>query len=206
MAQATMRTICHEAYRASVELARQKGSFPMFDRERYLAAPFVAGLPHDIRDGIARFGIRNSHLTAIAPTGSLSLLAGGVSNGLEPLLAKQVERQVLQPDGSCRQFTTTPASIRMWQEEHRGLPPAFVPAADMAPLDHLAMQAALQPFVDNAISKTLTVPADRPFDEFSGLFVEAHALGLKGCTVFRPGGVRGCTERPSRQVDDHALR
>lgn len=206
VAQVTMRAICHEAYRASVELARQKGSFPMFDRERYLAAPFVAGLPHDIRDGIARFGIRNSHLTAIAPTGSLSLLAGGVSSGLEPLLAKQVERQVLQPDGSCRHFTTTPASIRLWQEHHSGLPPALVPAADIAPLDHLAMQAALQPFVDNAISKTLTVPADLPFDEFSGLFVEAHALGLKGCTVFRPDGVRGCTERPSGQVDDQALR
>jgi ribonucleoside-diphosphate reductase alpha chain len=197
VAQAAMRTICHEAYRASVELARERGGFPMFDRERYVAAPFVAGLPDDIRDGIARFGIRNSHLTAIAPTGSISLLAGGVSSGLEPLLAERVERKVLQGDGSWRYFATTPTSVRLWQRNHPGLPPAFVPVADMAPLDHLALQAALQPFVDNAISKTLTVSIDISFDDFSGLFVEAHALGLKGCTVFRPGGVRGCTERPA---------
>ena len=194
-----MRTICHEAYRASVGLAEEKGAFPLFERDAFLAAPFIAGLPGDIREGLAMHGIRNSHLTAIAPTGSISLLAGQVSSGLEPLLGSVVERKVLQADGSLRSFSTTAASVRLWQEQegHAGLPPAFVATEDIAPRDQLAMQAALQPYVDNAISKTLTVPADYPFADFAGLFEQAHALGLKGCTAFRPGGVRGCQEAPA---------
>ena len=192
-----MRTICHEAYRASIGLAREKACFPLFDRDAYLAAPFIAALPEDIRDGIAAHGIRNSHLTAIAPTGSISLLAGQVSSGMEPLLDAVVERKVLQADGSWRNYTATAASVRLWQERHTGLPPAFVATADIAPRDQLAMQAALQAYVDNAISKTLTLPADYPFEDFAGLFEQAHALGLKGCTAFRPGGIRGCAETPA---------
>ncbi len=197
LAGVAMRTICHEAYRASIALAEERGSFPLFDRERYLAAPFVAGLPADIRDGIARHGIRNSHLTAIAPTGTISLLAGEVSSGLEPLLGPQVARRILQADGSWRSFTTPTASVRLWRQQHAGLPPAFMSASDIAPGDQLAMQAALQPYVDNAISKTLNIPADFPFEKFSNLFLQAHTLGLKGCTVFRPGGVRGCMAKPA---------
>jgi len=196
-ARQAMQVICDEAYRASIALAGERGCFPLLDRERYLAAPFVAALPGDIREGIARHGIRNSHLTAIAPTGTISLLAGQVSSGLEPLLGPQVERKILQTDDSWQNFTTPAASVRLWREQHEGLPPAFVSADDIAPGDQLAMQAALQPFVDNAISKTLTIPAEYPFEDFSGLFEQAHALGLKGCTVFRPGGLRGCMAKPA---------
>jgi ribonucleoside-diphosphate reductase alpha chain len=198
-AQGVMRSICHEAYRASVELAHERGTFPLFDRERYLAAPFIAALPGDIRDGIARHGIRNSHLTAIAPTGSISLVAGGVSSGLEPLMAPEVERKILQDDGSWREFTSTSASVRLWRSEHAGLPPAFVTLDEIAPKDQLAMQAGLQPHVDNAISKTLTIPEDFPFEDFAALYQQANALGLKGCTAFRPGGVRACLVKPAGQ-------
>jgi len=198
-AQRAMRLICHEAYRASIELAHEKGTFPLFDRERYLAAPFILALPDDIRDGIARHGIRNSHLTAIAPTGSISLVAGGISSGLEPLLASEVERKILQDDGSWREFTSTSASVRLWQSEHAGLPPAFVSLGEIAPKDQLAMQAVLQPHVDNAISKTLTVPEDFPYEAFDELYRQANALGLKGCTAFRPGGVRACLAKPAGQ-------
>ena len=196
-AKSAMRAICHAAYRASIALAREKGSFLLLDRERYLAAPFVAALPADIRNGIARDGIRNSHLTAIAPTGTISLLAGEVSSGLEPLLAPQVERKVRQEDGTWQSFAGIAASVRLWRQRNTGLPPAFVSVDEIAPADQLAMQAVLQPYVDNAISKTLTIPTDFPFEQFSGLFEQAYTLGLKGCTAFRPGGVRGCMVEPA---------
>ncbi len=196
-ARHAMQVICHEGYRASVALAREKGAFPRFDRDGYLAAPFVAALPGDIRDAIARHGVRNSHLTAIAPTGTISLLAGEVSSGLEPLVAPETERSILQEDGSLRRFVGTAAAVRLWRQDRTGLPPALVCADEIAPSDQLGMQAALQPFVGNAISKTLTIPARFSFEDFSGLFGQAHSLGLKGCTAFRPGGVRGCTARPA---------
>jgi ribonucleoside-diphosphate reductase alpha chain len=197
VAAQVMKMICHEAYRASTALAEEKGAFPSFDGNRYLAAPFVEALPADIRDGIGRHGIRNSHLTAIAPTGTISLLAGHVSSGLEPLLASTVKRKIVQADGSTRSFMLTAHSVQIWQrQEGVGLPPAFVSIQDISPLDQLAMQAALQPYVDNAISKTLTIPADYPFEVFVGLYEQANALGLKGCTVFRPGGARGCIAKP----------
>jgi ribonucleoside-diphosphate reductase alpha chain len=192
-----MQVICHEAYRTSAALAQDKGCFPLFDRKRYLAAPFVAALPEDIRDTIARHGIRNSHLIALAPTGSIGLLAGPISSGIEPLLAAVVERDVRCADRSIRRFTVSAASVRLWQRSRTGLPPAFVSASEIAPLDQLAMQAALQPHVDNAISKTLTLPAEYGFEDFARLYDRADALGLKGYTAFRPGGVRGCIARPA---------
>ncbi len=97
----TMRTICHAAYRESIAIAQEKGCFPDFDRERYLEAPFIRGLPADIRDGIARHGIRNSHLLAIAPTGTTSLLAGNVSSGIEPVFASDYRRTVLEATARC---------------------------------------------------------------------------------------------------------
>ena len=187
-AAAAMRTICHAAYAQSVELAREKGPFPRFARDAYLAAPFVSALPAAIRDGIARHGIRNSHLTAIAPTGSISLAAGGLSGGIEPAQSSIVCRMIRQPDGSSRDFTTINHTVQCWQALGRSaLPPAFVAAAQVAPRAHLAMQAALQAHVDNAISKTVTVPADYPFAAFRSVFDEAFDLGLKGCTVYRLG-------------------
>jgi ribonucleoside-diphosphate reductase alpha chain len=184
--------ICHGAYRASIELAREKGAFPYLDRERYLEGPFVAALPDDIRDGIARHGIRNSHLLAIAPTGTISLLAGNVSSGIEPVYDAEMTRRVLDQDGRACSLEVVDLAVRLWREGgRRGLPPAFVRANDLSPLAHLSMQAALQPFVDNAISKTINVPEAFPFEDFRRVYDLAFDLGLKGCTTFRPNPVTG---------------
>jgi len=189
-----MRLICHTAYRASIALAREKTSFPFFERDRYLAAPFVRALPDDIRDGIARYGIRNSHLIAIAPTGTISLLAGNVSSGLEPIFAASYRRRILGVDGAPIDVELTDWALDLWRRSARdadGTPAAFVTAADLPVRAHLDMQAALQPFVDNSISKTINVAADCPFDDFARIYDMAYDLGLKGCTTFRPNPVTG---------------
>ncbi len=187
-----MRTVCHAAYRASVALARERGPFPFLEREPYLAAPFVHALPGDVRDGIARHGIRNSHLTAIAPAGTISLLAGGVSSGVEPVFAASYRRQVLDEHGEARAFQVQDPAVRAWRARgESGLPPHFVDINGVAPGEQLATQAALQAHVDSAISKTVTVPAAFEFESFRSVYERAHALGLKGCTVYRPSAVRG---------------
>ncbi len=191
-AASAMRTLCHAAYRASVELAREKGPFPRFRREAYLASPFIKALPASIRDAIARQGIRNSHLTAIAPTGTISLAAGGISGGMEPVLAATVRRSILQSDQLKRDFDITDHAIERWKQAgHTGLPPAFIRVADIPPEDQLAMQSALQPFVDGAISKTVTIPRGYSFAAFQAVYESAYDKGLKGCTAFRPTGARG---------------
>jgi ribonucleoside-diphosphate reductase alpha chain len=189
-----MRTICHAAYRASIALADEKGRFPAFEPERYSGGAFIATLPEDIRDGIARHGIRNSHLVAIAPTGTISLLANNVSSGLEPAFAASFERSVLNEDGSTTRYELVDFAVNLWRRANRGsddLPPAFVCAADVPPSDHVAMQAALQPYVDNSISKTINVPEDFPFESFKGIYDLAYDRGLKGCTTYRPNPIRG---------------
>lgn len=194
LAAGAMRTICHTAYRTSIELAREKGGFPYLDRERYLAGTFIRTLPDDIREGIARHGIRNSHLTAIAPTGTISLLAGNVSSGIEPVFDFRHTRRLLDTDGSYRVFDVEDRAHALWRRlggEAGSLPPAFINAFDLAPPQHLAMQAALQPFVDSAISKTINVPRDYPFEDFQALYGQAFDAGLKGCTTFRPNPVTG---------------
>ena len=183
-----MKKICHTAYRASAALAAGKGCFPAFRAEPYLAAPFISALPADIRDAIARHGIRNSHLLAIAPTGSISLLAGDVSSGVEPIFAARLHRSVLDGFGTPRRIEVTDYAYRRWRElpgAIPSLPPAWITAAELPAGTHLAMLAALQPYVDNAISKTINLPKDSSFEDFSGIFARAYELGLKGCTVYR---------------------
>ena len=194
LAARIMRTICYTAYRTSIALAREKGAFPFFERERYLESPFIQALPEDIRQGIATYGIRNSHLLSIAPTGTISLLANNVSSGIEPVFAYRYTRYILGPDGARRAYTLTDYALRLWQRlhgDHEMLPEAFVDAQHLDPYDHLKMQAALQPYVDGAISKTVNVPADTPFQAFRQLYAWAYEHGLKGCTTYRPSPVRG---------------
>ena len=187
-----MRRVRDAAYRTSIDLAREKGAFPRFDAATLLASGFAQRLPADIRDAIAAHGIRNSHLLAIAPAGTISLLANNVSSGIEPVFAAEAERRVLGADGRYTTHRVDDYACRLWQRQgHAGLPPAFVEARQLDPRAHLLMQAALQPCVDNAISKTINVDADLPFAQFQDLYREAHALGLKGCTVFRPNPVTG---------------
>jgi ribonucleoside-diphosphate reductase alpha chain len=200
LAGETMRRVCHAAYRASIELAREKGPFPYFDRDAYLASGFVQSLPSDIREGIAEHGIRNSHLTAIAPTGTISLLADNVSSGLEPAMDFEYHRRVLDVDGNYRDFRLQNYALRRWREEHgdRKPPEEFVGVEDLSPREHLRMQAALQPHVDSAISKTINVPEDFPFEAFESLYIDAWKLGLKGCTTFRPNPVTGAVLTAAR--------
>ena len=189
-----MRLICYSAYRASVELAQEKGSFPYFERDKYLQGPFIRSLPDDIQDGIAEHGIRNSHLLAIAPTGTISLLAGNVSSGLEPIFAASYERKVLTEDGSPKEFLLTDRALELWRAATgaaAGTPNGFVTTAELPVTAHLAMQAALQPFVDNSISKTINVPQSCPFDKFKHIYDLAYEKGLKGCTAFRPNPLTG---------------
>ena len=194
LARGVMSLICHTAYRASVMLAGEKGSFPCLERNKYLAGPFIRRLPEDIRGGIATTGIRNSHLIAIAPTGTISLLAGNVSSGLEPIFAASYARKILNENGDPEELFLTDYATQLWREvtgNAKGVPPGFVTVNELQVRAHLDMQAALQPFVDNSISKTINVPEDYPFSEFRQIYDLAYENGLKGCTTFRPNPVTG---------------
>ncbi|MEJ2566658.1 MAG: ribonucleoside-diphosphate reductase, adenosylcobalamin-dependent, partial [Gammaproteobacteria bacterium] len=195
LARTVMRAVCHSAYRASVAIAEEKGAFPFFDKDKYLDGVFVRSLPADIRDAIARCGIRNSHLTAIAPTGTISLLANNVSSGLEPVFDSEFSRNVLEFDGSYAEYRVVDYAVALWRggngAKTASLPPAFIDARHLAPVVHLDMQAAIQPYVDQAISKTINVPADYDFAAFRELYRFAFDKGLKGCTTFRPNPVTG---------------
>jgi ribonucleoside-diphosphate reductase alpha chain len=200
LAVAVMRTIGQAAYRASIALAAEKGAFPFFESGPYLASPFVQRLPSEIRAGIARSGIRNSHLTAIAPAGTISLIAGNLSSGIEPVFARTMLRRIRGPDGdSDERLPIEDRAVHLWKTRFgdRPGPPAFVSARDLAPADHLAMQAVLQPLCDSAIAKTINVPVDIVFSDFSNLYHRAYELGLKGCTLFRPNRVSGAVLTPA---------
>ncbi|MGD8914451.1 MAG: adenosylcobalamin-dependent ribonucleoside-diphosphate reductase, partial [Candidatus Thiodiazotropha sp.] len=188
-----MARICHTAYRTSIELAKEKGAFPYFKRDEYLQSPFIRALPDDIQQGIAMHGIRNSHLTAIAPTGTISLLANNVSSGIEPVFAFNYQRRIRQKNGQYEIYDLTDYAGWLWEYSHPGkaTPDCFIDHMDLSPQDHLQMQAALQPYVDSAISKTINIPSDYPYEAFKTLYRQAHRLGLKGCTTFRPNPVSG---------------
>jgi ribonucleoside-diphosphate reductase alpha chain len=189
-----MQRVCETAYHTSIELAREKGAFARLDKNKHLQGKFIGHLPADIRAGIARHGIRNSHLTAIAPTGTISLLANNVSSGLEPVYRFEYRRRVREADGSLSEHAVSDYAYRLYRTLRGAdapLTPAFVTAGEVSPFMHLDMQAALQPWVDNAISKTINVPPDYSFAQFRSLYDYAYAKGLKGCTTFRPNPVTG---------------
>lgn len=189
-----MRLLCDTAYRASVWLAEEKGSFPYIDRDKYLEGAFIRSLPEDIRQDIGRKGIRNSHLIAIAPTGTISLLAGNVSSGLEPIFAAFYERKILDETGNPEELRLTDYAVQLWREmtgNSGGLPPGFLAVNDLPVRAHLEMLAAIQPFVDNSISKTINVPPNYAYSEFRQIYDLAYEKGLKGCTTYRPNPVTG---------------
>jgi len=182
------------SYLASADIAAEKGSFPMYDRARYLAGETVKGLSEEVRSAIARYGIRNALLNSIAPTGTISLLADNVSSGIEPVFAFSHVRHVLQPDGTRREESVDDHAFRLWRKlKGTAEPPAdvFVDAQTLSPNDHLAMQAAAQEFVDSSISKTINLPKDISFEAFKHVYEEAYAQGCKGCTTYRPNEVTG---------------
>ena len=186
--------LSHAAYRTSVQLAEEKGAFPLFDRDAYLASPTIQELPQDIRDGIAAHGIRNALVTSIAPTGTISLFADNVSSGIEPVFSFSYTRHVLQPDGARKASEVSDYAYRVFREmkgAEADLPPYFVDAQSLSPEAHVAMQAAVQKHVDSAISKTINIPADFPFERFKDVYRAAYGSGCKGCTTYRPSPVRG---------------
>jgi len=185
-----------EAYAASLGLAQEKGAFPLFDAERYLAAPrFASRLPEPLKDGIRDHGIRNSHLLSIAPTGTISLaFADNASNGVEPPYAWTYQRKKRMADGSMKTYDVEDHAWRLFRHaggDTQQLPPAFVTAMDISALDHMRMVAAVAPYVDSAISKTVNVPEDYPYEQFKDLYLEAWKSGLKGITTYRPNKVLG---------------
>jgi ribonucleoside-diphosphate reductase alpha chain len=189
-----MQTLCYTAYSASIELAKQRGPFPYLEREPYLQGNFIKTLPDDIKAGIAQYGIRNSHLIAIAPTGTISLLANNVSSGIEPIFNLGYDRTVLNEDGSSSLYALTDYAYQLWQAIHgetEHAPDVFVTAHQLAPEKHIEMQAFIQDYVDNAVSKTINIPQDYSYKEYESLYKLAYDKGLKGCTTFRPNPVTG---------------
>jgi ribonucleoside-diphosphate reductase alpha chain len=185
------------SYMASVGLAKEKGSFPLFDAEQYLAGKFVQRLPQDIRDAIAKHGMRNSHVLSIAPTGTITLaFADNCSNGIEPPFSWTYTRKKRMADGGFKDYQVEDHAWRLYR--HMGndvatenLPSQFVTALDLSAKAHEAMLEAVQPFIDTSISKTVNIPAEYPYEEFQNLYMDAWKGGLKGLATYRPNKVLG---------------
>jgi len=196
------------AYGASIALAAEKGAFPLFNAEAYLAGETPRALDEDLRAGIARNGIRNALLTSVAPTGTISLLADNVSSGLEPVFSYTYTRNVMMPDGSQRSEEVSDYAYRLYRRlrgEDAPLADAFVDVETLTPTDHLKVQAAVQRYIDSSISKTINCPEDISFDDFKDIYLEAYALGCKGCTTYRPNPVTGAVlERPAKDGEKAA--
>ena len=191
--EAWMHQIARAAYLASVDLAKEKGAFPLFDAEGYLASGAMEQMDADVRDAIAKHGIRNALLTSIAPTGTISLYAGNVSSGIEPVFAYAYTRKVLQKDGTRTEEEVIDYAVQMWRDKmgDAELPDYFVNAQTLEPLEHVRMQAAAQKWIDSSISKTINCPEDISFEAFKDVYMAAWDQGCKGCTTYRPNAVTG---------------
>lgn len=215
-----METIRDQAYETSIELARDKGtSFPAFDRKAYLSAPFIRTLPDRLREGIYHYGIRNSLLLTIAPTGTVSITqADNASGGVEPVFAARYERKVLQPDGGYKTSIIEDLGFRVYANVLFGgdfdaalaapLPDYMVTTKDLTPEDHLQVQATAQKFVDNSISKTINCPTEISFEDFASVYDRAYDLGCKSCTTYRPDPTsgRGAVLTEITTVDHHDIQ
>ena len=201
--EAWLHAIARAAYLASVDLAKEKGAFPLFDAEPYLESGTMQLMDEDVRDAIRRDGIRNALLTSIAPTGTISLYAGNVSSGIEPVFAYSYRRKVLQKDGSRTEEEVVDYAVQMWRDKFGdvALPDYFVNAQTLAPADHVKMQAAAQKWVDSSISKTINCPEDIDFETFKDVYLQAYTLGCKGCTTYRPNAVTGSVLSVSETSD-----
>jgi ribonucleoside-diphosphate reductase alpha chain len=189
-----MAALRRAAYLASVELAREKGAFPLFDREQYLKGETIQELDADVKAAIAEHGIRNALVTSVAPTGTISLLADNVSSGLEPVFSFTHTRQVLQPDGTRQPEEISDYAYRLFRRlkgEDAALTPAFVDAQTLEPSAHVVMQATVQKFIDSSVSKTINLSEDISFEAFVNVYAQAYDLGCKGCTTYRPNPVTG---------------
>ncbi|MDJ0823349.1 MAG: adenosylcobalamin-dependent ribonucleoside-diphosphate reductase [Paracoccaceae bacterium] len=203
-----LQQIARASYLASVELAKEKGAFPLFDAEQFLASGTMMQMDDDVRDAIRTHGIRNALLTSIAPTGTISLYAGNVSSGIEPVFAYSYTRKVLQKDGTRTEEEVVDYAVQMWRDTFGDteLPEHFVNAQTLAPLDHVRMQAAAQKWVDSSISKTINCPEDISFADFKDVYLEAYETGCKGCTTYRPNDVTGSVLRVTDESGQKEVR
>ena len=199
-----LHAIARAAYLASVELAKEKGAFPLFDAEAYLSSGNMQNMDEDVREAIRTHGIRNALLTSIAPTGTISLYAGNVSSGIEPVFAYAYTRKVLQKDGSRTEEEVVDYAVQMYREKFGAdakLPEYFVNAQTLSPAAHVKMQAAAQKWIDSSISKTINCPEDISFDDFKDVYMQAWDQGCKGCTTYRPNDVTGSVLSVSESAD-----
>ncbi len=210
-AAAVARTMRDAAYAASVALAQERGAFSLFNADGFLRpGGFAARLPLPLQQAIRTHGLRNSHLLAIAPAGSVSLaFADNVSSGIEPAYARHYLRHRRHRD-SCglAAYDVEDHAWRLFQRLHGAatpLPPAFVHALALSPQAHLQMVAAVAPFIDGAISKTVNAPPGASVETFDSLYRQAWKLGLKGVTAFRPNRVLGSVlQAPASFSSPHA--
>ena len=214
MAARIAESMRDHAYRASVELARERGPFPLFDAEKYLSgASFATRLPSSVKEQIRKHGLRNSHLLSIAPTGTISLaFADNASNGIEPPFSWTYTRKKRMADGSLKEFPVEDHAWRRYKAAGGNvdaLPPYFVTALEISARAHEEMVAAVAPFVDTSISKTVNVPEDYPYGEFQDLYFLAWKSGLKGLATYRPNKILGSVlsvEKPQDFVQDDVNR
>ncbi|MEO1206699.1 MAG: adenosylcobalamin-dependent ribonucleoside-diphosphate reductase [Pseudomonadota bacterium] len=222
-AQAWMSFIQAEAYAASAALAAEKGPFPLYQADAMLASPNVSRLPKRVRAAIETHGLRNGCLTSIAPTGTISLLAGNASSGIEPVFDLAYGRQVLNPHGSSDDIEIEDYAYAIWRQSVGGrspssaprpndrggmvenLPDSFVTASQLSPEAHLKMQHAVQPYVDSSISKTINCPETATFEDVKDIYRTAFSYGLKGCTTFRPSPLRGSVLSTRSELDEPAI-
>lgn len=199
-----MRIIAIAAYEESILLAAKFGPCPVTEtfeqRTDFCTSGFMQGMPSNIRDDIMTYGIRNALLLSIAPTGTISLYAGNVSSGIEPIFAESYVRKVLQKDGTKTEELVEDYAVKFHRQycENLGLESTdtrftqnLVTAQTLTPHDHLVMQAAAQRWIDSSISKTINCPEDISYDDFVDIYMQAYKLGLKGCTTYRPNDVTG---------------
>ena len=194
-ARSIQKFVTIACYRASIDLAKEKGSFPMLDRELFIRSKFMERMPSSIREDILTHGIRNSHLTSIAPTGSISLAADNVSSGIEPPFALEYDRKILMEDGSSRVEKVTDYG-------YRELGVRGVVSDELSPKEHVSVLTAFQEYIDSACSKTCNIGAEVSFTDFKGVYMQAWEEGAKGCTTFRATGKRmGILNAPSPAED-----
>lgn len=214
-----MWVIRNACYRESIEIAKEKGPFLAFDRDKYVAGEFIKTMPADIKQGIAEHGIRNSHLNTIAPTGTISIAsADNASSGIEPVFEAAYMRKVLQPDNSFKSYRAEDFGFRVFANkfyngnfdlmlENVKQVSFMQTTSDLKPEDHVKMQAEVQKYIDSSISKTINCPSSMEFKDFADIYDQAYSLGCKGCTTYRPvpesgrGSVLSAIETPSSIVE-----
>ena len=203
LAKEIMQKIADVTWQTSIELAKEKGKFTFYTDD-YLKGEFVKTLAPELQNEIKKFGVRNSHHNTIAPAGTISLLANNISNGIEPIFKAHYQRTVRGFEKEPKSFVVHDYAYQLWRKTNNGMPSAWIDTNALTPHAHLKVQAAMQPFIDNAISKTINIPHDFPFEKLSDIYTQAYQFGLKGCTIFRPNPVTGSVLQAITSDEDAA--